>query len=139
MDLNIQKWFFYLLSPSLIFSIFIADSLVFLTSIFFLSSQIYKKNFQFFKTKYFKFFFIFWLYLIINSLFSYNISLSLSRSLPYIRFGILFLALAYMLNDESFKNYFLKLHYSFYYFFALMQTFNFFGMNILDMKLTQAG
>ena len=135
MDLIIQKWFFYLLSPSLIFSIFIADSLVFLTSIFFLSSQIYKKNFQFFKTKYFKFFFIFWLYLIINSLFSYNISLSLSRSLPYIRFGILFLALAYMLNDESFKNYFLKITLFFLLFLCIDANFQFFfGMNILGYE-----
>ncbi len=108
MEVKIQKWFLYLIPFSLVFSIFIADTLVVLISISFLIYQIYRKNFLVFSNKYFLFFLFFWFYLILNSIFSYDYQLSLSRSLPYVRFGILFLALGYMLRFEEFKNNFLK-------------------------------
>ena len=108
MIVKIQKWFLYLIPFSLVFSIFVADTLVILTSFFFLIHQIYKKNFLIFINKYFIFFLFFWLYLIFNSIFSYDLHLSLSRSLPYIRFGILFLAISYMMSHKDFKDNFLK-------------------------------
>jgi O-antigen ligase len=103
-----QKWFLYFIPISLVFSIFVADALVVLTLIFFIIYQIQNKSFVIFSNKYFIFFIFFWIYLIFNSIFSYDVNLSLSRSLPYIRFGILFLAIGYMMNYEKFKNNFLK-------------------------------
>ena len=77
--------------------------LVVILSITFIIYQIIKKNLKIFFNSYFIFFFIFWIYLIINSFFSYDSSLSLSRTIPYIRFGILFLAISFFLNDKNFK------------------------------------
>jgi len=108
MSVKIQKWFLYFIPYSLVFSIFIADALVILTSILFLIYQIHRKNFLIFFNKYFIFFLVFWFYLIFNSIFSYDLHLSLSRSLPYIRFGILFLSISYMMSHDDFKNDFLK-------------------------------
>ena len=106
---KIQKWFIYLIPISLVFSILVADALVSLVAILFAISQTYKKNYNIFLNKYFLFFFIFWIYLIVNSFFSYNIEVSLSRSLPYIRFGLLFLAISYFASDTTFKKKLLKI------------------------------
>ena len=108
MTVKIQKWFLYFIPYSLVFSIFIADALVILTSILFLIYQIHRKNFLIFFNNFFIFFLVFWFYLIFNSVFSYDLHLSLSRSLPYIRFGILFLSISYMMSHDDFKNDFLK-------------------------------
>ena len=106
---RIHHWFIYLIPISLVFSIFVADLLVSITAITFLINQIYKKNYKIFLNKYFIFFFVFWFYLILNSLLSYNINLSLSRSLPYLRFGIFFLAISFYIGNEQFKKNFLKI------------------------------
>lgn len=132
---KIQKWLFYLIPPSLVFSIFIADALIIFTSILFLISQISRKNFIIFRDKYFVFFLFFWFYLIINSLFSYDSQLSLSRSLPYLRFGIFFLAFGYMLTLDDFKNNFLKFVLFFLIFICIDANIQFFfGINLIGYE-----
>ena len=105
---KIIQFFIYFIPLFLIFSIFVADLLVLLVALFFLTNQLLNKNYKVFINKYFIFFFIFWIYLIVNALFSYDLNLSLSRALPYIRFGLLFLAISYYAQDIKFQNIYFK-------------------------------
>lgn len=105
---KIIQIFIYFVPLFLIFSIFVADLLVVLISIFFLTYQLSCKNYKIFINKYFIFFFIFWIYLILNALLSYDVNLSLSRAMPYIRFGLLFLAISYYAQDLKFQNKYFK-------------------------------
>ena len=104
----IIKNLIYFIPFFLVFSIFVAELVILSIFLFFVYHQIKKKEFDIFLNKYFIFFLFFWFYLILNSLLSYDLKLSLSRSLPYIRFGILFLAIGHMLSLKDFKNNFLK-------------------------------
>jgi O-antigen ligase len=105
----LQKYSAYLIPIALIFSVFIADLSVVILSITFLIYQLKIKGKKIFYNKIFIFFLIFWLYLVFNSFLSYDIETSISRSLPYLRFGFLFLALSSLLEDDEFKHNFLKL------------------------------
>ena len=91
----------------LIFSIFISDLIVSLTSIIFLFYCIKKKKFSLFKAFEFKIFTAFYLICIIGSLFSDFTIYSLTKFLPYIRFGLLIILIKYLVNnDEKFLYYF---------------------------------
>lgn len=105
----IQKYSAYLIPIALIFSVFVADLSVVILSITFLIYQLKITGKKIFYNKIFIFFLIFWLYLIFNSFLSYDIGTSMSRSLPYLRFGFLILALSFLLKDDVFKQNFLKL------------------------------
>ena len=132
---KIQKRFIYLIPISLVFSIFVADALVSLVAILFVISQTYEKNYKIFLNKYFLFFFIFWIYLIINSFFSYNMDVSLSRSLPYIRFGLLFLAISYFASDTTFKKNLFKIIFFIVLIICIDSIIQyFFGYNLLGYK-----
>ena len=104
-----QKYSAYLIPIALIFSVFVADLSVVILSITFLIYQFKITGKKIFYNKIFIFFLIFWLYLIFNSFLSYDIGTSMSRSLPYLRFGFLILALSFLLKDDVFKQNFLKL------------------------------
>ena len=104
----IKKNLIYFIPFFLVFSIFLAELFILGTVIIFVYYQIRNKEYKIFFNKYFIFFLFFWCFLLINSLFSYNLNLSFSKSLPYIRFGILFLVISHMLNSKDFKNNFLK-------------------------------
>ena len=90
-----QQIMIYLIPVSLVLSIFVADLMVVLLSLFFILYIFFINNLKIFKNKYLFFFSIFWIYLIINSFLSFDSQTSFSRSLPYIRYGILFLALSF--------------------------------------------
>ena len=66
-----------------------------------------KKNFSFFKNIYFYIFLIFWIYLIINSLFN-NVNFdSLKISFFYFRYGVFVIAIIALINvDDEFIKYF---------------------------------
>lgn len=73
-------------------------------SVFLVTSEIlYFKNFKYFNNNYFKFFFIFYIYLILNSFFSNFPINSLQTSLPYLRFIILPIIIWYLI--ETHKNF----------------------------------
>ena len=125
----------YFIPIFLVFSIFLAELFILFIFIIFITYQIKKKEYKIFFNKYFIFFFIFLCYLLINSIFSYDPNLSISKSLPYIRFGILFLAISYMLNFEDFKNKFLKYILIFLTFICLDAIIQFlFGRNLLGFE-----
>ena len=95
----------YLIPVSLVLSIFVADLMVVSLSLFFILYSFLINNLKIFKNKYFVFFSIFWIYLIINSFLSFDLTNIFSRSLPYIRYGILFLALSFFLINKISKKF----------------------------------
>ncbi|MBK69579.1 MAG: hypothetical protein CMF54_07305 [Legionellales bacterium] len=135
MTKKLQQWFILLIPISLVFSIFAADLLVLITSVIFLISQIVNKKYKIFLNKYFVFFFIFWIYLILNSILSYDVELSLSRSIPYIRFGLFFILLGYYLYDTDFRNRFFNFVILILFIICIDGIFQyFFGYNLLGYE-----
>ena len=111
-----KEKFFLLYFPVFLFSLipfflitgpFLSDLAISLISLIFLSYCFKKKNFSFFKNIYFYFFLIFWIYLIINSLFN-NVNFdSLKISFFYFRYGVFVIAIIALINvDDKFIKYF---------------------------------
>ena len=110
-----EKFVFYTI-PIILFSLipiflitgpFLSDFSISLISLIFIVYCIKKKNFSFFKKKYFYFFLIFCLYLILNSLINYFNIENLLTSLVYIRYGIFVIAIVTLLNfDDNLIKYF---------------------------------
>lgn len=108
--------FFYV--PFLLFSLipfflitgpFLSDLSISLIGFLFLVYCFKKKNFSYFKNKYFYFFLFFWFYLILNSIIK-NINFdSLKISFFYIRYGVFVIAIASIINTDK------KVIYYFYY------------------------
>ena len=103
-----EKLFFYNI-PVILFSLiplflitgpFLSDLAISLICILFLIYCLKKKNFTYFKNKFFYFFLILWFYLIINS-FLKNTNLdSLKIALFYFRYGVFVFAVATLLNTN---------------------------------------
>lgn len=114
MNLNFYSKFertvLYVLPFSLVFSIFIADLIVSILTIGFITKVIYQKNFSIFRNKFFKIFFIFWIYSLFVSLFSEDIFISLKSAIPYFRFIFLSLIIYQICLDENnfLKNFFIS-------------------------------
>ena len=137
---NKEKFIFYIF-PTYLFCLipfflitgpFLSDLSVSLISLLFILYCFKKKNFSYFKNKYFLIFIIFCGYLIINSLINnFNFD-SLKISLFYFRYGVFVVAIAAMLNfNHKFIRYFF--YCIFFCFFSLiMDGFYeyFFGQNI---------
>ena len=112
---NKEKLIFYNI-PTILFSFIpfflitgplLSDISVSFISLLFLIYCVKKKNFLYFLNKYFYFFLIFWVYLIINSLINnFNLD-SLKISIFYFRYGVFVIAIVALLNvDEKFIKYF---------------------------------
>tara|TARA_E500000178_G_scaffold140529_1_gene140200 strand:+ start:690 stop:1961 length:1272 start_codon:yes stop_codon:yes gene_type:complete len=112
---NKEKLIFYNI-PTILFSFIpfflitgplLSDISVSFISLLFLIYCVKKKNFLYFRNKYFYFFLIFWLYLIINSLINnFNLD-SLKISFFYFRYGVFVIAMVALLKvDEKFIKYF---------------------------------
>jgi O-antigen ligase len=110
-----EKFIFYIF-PSTLFSLipfflitgpFLSDLSISLISILFLIFCFKKKNFSYFKNKYFYIFLIFWFYLMFNSLINnFNID-SFKISFFYFRYGVFVIAIAALLDiDYRFIKYF---------------------------------
>ena len=96
--ITIPSLFFVLLPLTLVTGPFLSDLSLSIISIIFLIYCFKNKNFSFFKKKYFYFFLIFWIYLVLNSLFN-NINLdSIKISFFYFRFGVFFIAVSELIK-----------------------------------------
>ena len=104
---NIPTFLFALLPLFLITGPFLSDLSLVLISLLFITYCSIKKNFSYFKNKYFYFFLIFWAYLILNSLLN-NLNLdSLRISFTYLRYGVFVIATVSLLEfDDKFIKYF---------------------------------
>ena len=103
----IPLFLIFIFSFSLVFSKFIADLIAVLISIFVLFFFIKNKEFSFLQVRLYLWIFIFWLYLIINSLVSYVPFESLKTILPYIRFLFFIIFLNFFFKKKKYKFYFL--------------------------------
>ena len=112
---SIEKIIFYNF-PVILFSLipiflitgpFFTDLSVSLISVLFIIYCFKVKNFSYFKNKYFYFFLIFWIYLILNSIINnFNLD-SLKISFFYFRYGIFVIAVtAFLETDDKFIKYF---------------------------------
>ena len=110
-----ESFFFYSL-PVILFSLipfflitgpFLSDFSISLIAILFLVYCIKKKNFSYFKNRFFYFFLIFWIYLIVNSLINnFNFD-SLKISFFYFRYGVFVIAMVSLIEfDEKIIKFF---------------------------------
>ena len=103
----IPLFLIFIFSFSLVFSRFVADFIAVLISIFVLFFFIKNKDFSFLRVRLYLWIFVFWLYLIINSLVSYVPLESLKTTLPYIRFLFFIIFLNFFFRNKKYKFYFL--------------------------------
>tara|TARA_X000000950_G_scaffold121990_1_gene153036 strand:+ start:121 stop:1395 length:1275 start_codon:yes stop_codon:yes gene_type:complete len=141
---NTEKYLFFYI-PIILFSLlpfflitgpFLSDLSVSLISFIFILYCIKKRNFSFFKNKYFYIFLIFCVYLVINSLINKVNFNSFGTSLLYVRHGIFVIAIVALLNtNEKFIDYFF---YCIFICFTLLVLDGFYqyfsGENILGWK-----
>ena len=103
---NIPKYIIILMPALLITGPFLSDLGVSLIALIFLINSKINNLFKYYVNIYFKIFVVFWLILIISSLFSDNIFSSLRTSFFYIRFGIFSLCFWYLIErDEKILEY----------------------------------
>jgi len=141
-----EKFLFYDI-PIIVFSLipfflitgpFLSDLAISLISILFLIYCFKKKDFSFFNNKYFLFFSIFWVYLVLNTLINnFNLS-SLKISFFYFRYAIFVIAIVALLNeDKKFIKYFFLCILICFLFLILDGFYQYFvGENILGFKST---
>lgn len=106
--IQINRILISIIPISLIFSIFISDLILSLSAIYFLFYLTFKKKIYFLKKKEFIFFLFFYCILIIGSIFSSDPVLSLTKVIPYLRFGLFIMLIQFLFeNDNKFTKYFL--------------------------------
>tara|TARA_B100001939_G_C16891051_1_gene595404 strand:- start:32 stop:1288 length:1257 start_codon:yes stop_codon:yes gene_type:complete len=99
--INFPSLLIALLPLSLISGPFLSDLSALLIGIFFLINIVLKREYHFLKNKFIIIFFIFSLYLLINSLIKYYDIHSIRSSLGYLRFGIFSLGIFYFLEKRK--------------------------------------
>ena len=132
---NINKFLLYFLPISLIIGSAAVNILVSLICVLIIYTLIKEKKNYYFINKYFIFFILWCLYLILLSITSDHILLSLGGSLFYFRFGLLVLAMYYFSSiDENF-NYYFFISLLFCFSILIFDTFiqNIFDKNIFGM------
>ena len=143
---SLEKYLFFNI-PTLLFSLiplflitgpFLTDLSVSLISLLFLIYSFKKKNFSYFKNKYFYFFLIFWIYLNINALFNNFNFESLKISFFYFRYGVFVIAIiAFLTVDSKFQKYFFYCIFLCFICLILDGFYQFFfGKNILGYELS---
>lgn len=136
--LKISNYLFLSIPLLLITGPFLSDLALSLIVIFFLIDVFRNRRFELFQNKFFYFFFTFYLYIVLNSLFQNQNFDSLKISIGYIRFGIFTLAVIYIINnnDQILK----KLYYIFLIIFTVLIVDGFiqffYGQNIFGYPLS---
>ena len=125
-----------LIPPALVAGPFIADGFVVIINILFIYAIFKQKKFEYFKKKFFLWFLLFYLVLLISSINSENILFSLKSSLPYFRHGVFALSIIYIIDQDKdrFLNFFFKvliITFSILTFDGLFQYFM--GFNIIGL------
>jgi O-antigen ligase len=92
-----------ILPLSLLFGTLISEIIIFFINLIFLSKSYIKKDWEWTKNIEFKFLIFIWIYLILNSIFSNNFSLSVSRGLFFFRFILLAFAVSEILKNLNFR------------------------------------
>ena len=92
-----------LLPLTLVVGTMISELLIFTIIFFFLSEILIKKKFEFFKDDIFLFLCVIWIYLLLNLINSTNFEHSLLRSIFFIRFPLLIIAINFFLKKNSYN------------------------------------
>ena len=92
-----------LLPLTLVVGTMISELLIFTIIFFFLSEILIKKKFEFFKDDIFLFLCVIWIYLLLNLINSTNFEHSLLRSIFFIRFPLLVVAINFFLKKNSYN------------------------------------
>jgi hypothetical protein len=107
--INVSSFILYLFPASLILSTFLSNLFVTIISLSFLFYIILKKT-KLPENIFFKLFIIFWLYLVLRSLFAENIFFSVRSSFFYVRYIFFSFAIIYIIeNNKYFLKNFLKI------------------------------
>ena len=116
---------------------FLSDLGVSIVAILFLVNTKINNLSKYYNNIYFKLFFIFWIILIVSSLFSENIISSLRSSLFYFRFGIFSLCLWYLIekNENILKRIFYSITICFLSLIVDGYIQYFFGKNLLGIEI----
>ena len=134
---KISSYLFLSIPILLVTGPFLSDLALSLVSIFFLFEIIKLKKFEYFNNKFFIFFLVFYIYLIINSIFQNQNIDSFRISITYFRFGVFCLAVVYLLDHDI--NILKKLYYVFLLIFSILVFDGFYqflsGKNILGYIL----
>jgi O-antigen ligase len=139
--IEFPKILLILLPGFLITGPFLPDLSISIIALFFLIYCILKKNFEYFNNFLFRILFIFYLWILICSLFSENVIFSLSTSVFYIRFLIFSVAVYFFLEKDTELP--RKLFFSFSFFFLILIFDSFFqyftNYNILGWQVYEDG
>ena len=139
--IKFPKILLILLPGFLITGPFLPDLSISIIALFFLIYCILKKNFSYFNNFLFKIIFIFYLWILICSLFSENTIFSLSTSVFYIRFLIFSVAVFFFIEKDAQLP--RKLFFSFSFFFIILIFDSFFqyftNYNILGWQIDEDG
>lgn len=135
--LKISGNLFILIPIFLVTGPFLSDLALSIIVIFFLIFIYKEKKFDVFKNNFFKIFFFFYIYIVLNSFIQNQNFDSIKISLSYLRFGIFVLAIIYILDNES--NILKKLFNIFLIIFSILIVDGFYqllkGENILGYPL----
>ena len=146
-NLNFQNLILYQLPILLITGLplflitgpFLSDLTVSITILIFIYISLKEKKYEYYNTKFFKIFIIFWLYLVINSLLQYPDFYSFQTTFFYFRHGIFVLALWYFLkiNNNLIKYIFYSMLLCFL--ILVIDGFHqyFFGENFFGIKIQE--
>lgn len=96
---EISAFIIYIFPFLIVSGPFLSDFALVLISLIFLFISYKEKNFKLFKNKYFQIFIIFYFYILLRSLFTFE-WMSIKSALFYIRFGIFALAINYFLQNN---------------------------------------
>jgi O-antigen ligase len=103
------SFLFYLLPAALITGPFFSDLIITILAIFFLYISLKNKQWIYYNNFYTKFFLLFYIYLVISSIWADNTLYSLKSSIPYVRFLLFSLAIVYLSKvNKNFYNSFFK-------------------------------
>ena len=138
MKLTVDNFFFYLLCFFPVFLVagpFLADLALTLLCFYFLIKVFLEKNWKLLNNTFFLFFFLFYLYLLVNSLFNSGLFISIKSSLTYIRFGLFIMAINYILKYNERK---ISVIFYFYILTLIILIFDsifqkYFGTNIIGI------
>ena len=92
------SYLFYLLPAALISGPFLSDLIITIMGIFFLFNSFKFKMWSYYDNYFTKFFLLFYLYLILSSIWANDPISSLKSSVPYIRFFLFSLSIVYLAN-----------------------------------------
>ena len=109
--LKISSLILILFPAALISGPFLPDLFLTLISIIFLFTYKLDNTFKLFKNYYLGIFAVFWIYIVIGSLFSDSVALSIKSTLPYFRFGLFSLAIYFIFKNrkQSIKYFYISL------------------------------